>query len=184
MDTGNQDSEAQFLMAENLTCKHDISIKEKVAEMADAGMGWGSISSRLAISRSTVKQWIMTYRATGMDGLLNMGSSKRDYDYETKLAAARAHVDDGRALQDVMAVYRVASRGVLQRWCKAYREGGAEALRPKRKGRPPGTASAPKGRERELEERVRKLEAENAYLKKLNALRAEKRLRAGRSPRS
>ena len=35
----------------------------------------------------------------------------------------------------------------------------------------------------ELEERVRKLEAENAYLKKLAALGAEKRLRAGRGPR-
>ncbi len=58
----NQDSEARFLMAENLACRHDISIKEKVAEMVDAGMGWDSISSRLAISRSTVKQWVMTYR--------------------------------------------------------------------------------------------------------------------------
>ncbi len=152
-------------MVENLTCKHDISIKEKVAEMADAGMRWDSISSRLAISRSAVKRWIMTYRATGADGLLNMGSSKRSYDYEAKLSAARAHMDDGRALQDVMAAYGIASRGVLQRWCRAYREGGAEALRPKRKGRPPGTARAPRSREQELEERVRKLEAEIAYLK-------------------
>lgn len=152
-------------MAENLACRHDISIKEKVAEMVDAGMGWDSISSRLAISRSTVKQWVMTYRATGADGLLNMGSSKRSYDYGAKIAAARAHVDDGRALQDVMAAHGIASRGVLQRWCRAYREGGAEALRPKRRGRPPGTAPAPRSREQELEERVRKLEAQVAYLK-------------------
>lgn len=39
-----------------------------------------------------------------------------------------------------------------------------------------------KTREQELEERVRKLEAENAYLKKVRALEAEKS-RAGRSPR-
>lgn len=172
-------------MSGNLTCKHDVSIKKRVAELVDAGLGWDSISSMLAIPRSTVKQWIMTYRATGMDGLLNMGSSKRAYDYETKLSAARAHVDDGRTLQDVMAAYGIAGRGVLQKWCRAYREGGAEALRPKPKGRPPGRAAAPppKTREQELEERVRKLEAENAYLKKLGALRAEKRLRAGRKPR-
>lgn len=69
-------------------------------------------------------------QATGADGLLNMGSSKRSYDYGAKIAAARAHVDDGRALQDVMAAHGIASRGVLQRWCRAYREGrgrGAQA---------------------------------------------------------
>ena len=71
------------------------------------------------------------------------------------------------------------------KWCKAYREGGAEALRPKPKGRPPGSdaKAVRKTRGQELEERVRKLEAENAYLKKLAALGAEKRLRAGRGPR-
>lgn len=38
-------------------------------------------------------------------------------------------------------------------------------------------------REEELEIRVRKLEAENAYLKKLEALRAEEALRTGSRPR-
>lgn len=53
------------------------------------------------------------------------------------------------------------------------------ALRPKPKGRHKGTSSPPKKttREQELERRVRKLEAENAYLKKSIALKAEKRSR-------
>ena len=38
-------------------------------------------------------------------------------------------------------------------------------------------------REEELEVRLRKLEAENAYLKKLAALRAEETLRTGSKPR-
>ncbi len=120
-----------------------------------------------------------------MDGLSNMGSKKKTYDYETKLAAARAHVDGGRTLQDVMAAYGVPNRASVQAWCRLYREGGADALRPKPKGRPPGSRAEqpPETREQQLEERARKLEAENAYLKKLAALRAEKRLRAGRRPR-
>lgn len=181
----NQDSEVRFFMPQNRTCRYDISIKEKVAEMADGGLGWDFISSALALPRETVKEWVVTYRAVGKDGLLNMGSRKKTYDYETKLAAARAHVDDGLTLQDVMAAYGIASRAPVRKWCKQYREGGAEALRPKPKGRPPGSRGkpAPRTREQELEERVRKLEAENAYLKKLAALRAEKRLRAGRGPR-
>ena len=42
------------------------------------------------------------------------------------------------------------------------------ALRPEPKGRPKGSGAAKEGmtREQELEVRVRKLEAENAYLKK------------------
>ena len=39
-------------------------------------------------------------------------------------------------------------------------------------------------REQELERRVRKLEAENAYLKKSIALKAEKRSRTARRQRS
>lgn len=89
-------------MSLNLRCRHDISAKKKVAVLADDGWGWDAISSALALPRDTVKQWIMTYRAVGMDGLSNMGSKKKTYDYETKLAAARAHADGGRTLQDVM----------------------------------------------------------------------------------
>ena len=83
-----------------------------------------------------------------------------------------------------MAAFGIASRTPLDSWCRLYREGGADALRPKPKGRPKGSAaqSAPKTREQELEARVRRLEAENAYLKKVRALEAEKS-RAGRSPK-
>jgi len=167
-------------------CKYDASTKMRAAELADAGRGWHSISSELALPVSTVRKWVLTYRATGLDGLLRMGSVNRSYDYETRLAAARAHVDQGRTLQDVMTEYGIASASPLHKWCKLYREGGAEALRPRPRGRPAGRAAgpSPKTREQELEERVRRLEAENAYLKKLGALRAEKRLRAGRRPRS
>ena len=61
-----------------------------------------------------------------------------------------------------------------------------EALRPKPKGRPKGAKAAPgpMTREQELERRVQKLEAENAYLKKSIALKAEKRSRTARRRRS
>ena len=71
----------------------------------------------------------------------------------------------------------------LDQWCGLYREGGAEALRPKPKSRPRGSgAKAPMTREQKLEERVRKLEAQVAYLKESIALKAELRSRAGRRP--
>lgn len=97
---------------------------------------------------------------------------KRSYDWDTKVAAARAVVDSGRAKPDVMRELGIASRSPLDVWCRRYREGGAEALRPKPKGRPKGSRAEPREltREQELEERCRRLETEVAYLKKLRAL--------------
>lgn len=45
---------------------------------------------------------------------------------------------------DAMARCGIMSLAPLEKWCRAYREGGAEALRPKPKGRPRGSgAKAP-----------------------------------------
>ena len=72
--------------------------------------------------------------------------------------------------QDAMKAFGVMSLAPLKRWCALYREGGAEALRPRPKGRPSGSKARPRTREQELEERCRRLETEVAYLKKLRAL--------------
>ena len=47
----------------------------------------------------------------------------RRYDWETKAAAARDHVDNGLTVTEVMAKYDVASVAPLQRWCREYRAG-------------------------------------------------------------
>ena len=73
---------------------------------------------------------------------------------ETKVAAARDHVENGLTKTEVMAKYAIASIAPLERWCREYRAGGPEALRP----RPKGSKSKPKPeptREQELAERVR-----------------------------
>ena len=72
----------------------------------------------------------------------------------------------------------VASATPLKRWCRLYREGGADALRPKPKGRPRGSGAkaAPPTREEELEREVRRLEAQVAYLKKGGAPTREEEL--------
>lgn len=78
-----------------------------------------------------------------------------------------AVVDGGMAKSDAMREFGIMSMPPLQRWYKLYLEGGAEALRPRPKGRPRGSGPKPRGRtrEQELEERCRRLETEVAYLK-------------------
>ena len=142
--------------------KHDRKMRELAVELFDEGYGRDIVAARLCMSASIVEKWLLTYRSVGSEVLLCMGSRKTRYAWETKVAAARAVVDEGMGKPEAMA----------------------DALRPKPKGRPKGSAaqSAPKTREQELEARVRRLEAENAYLKKVRALEAEKS-RAGRSPK-
>ena len=83
---------------------------------------------------------------------------------------------------EAMARFGIASPSSFKKWLKAYREEGPEALKPKPKGRPRGSGSPPweATREQQLERRIQKLEAENAYLKKSIALKAEKRSRTAR----
>ena len=97
-----------------------------------------------------------------------MGGKQSRYTFEQRVAAASAVVDGGMAKTDAMAEFGIRSKSPLERWCRLYREGGAEALRPGPRGS--GAKAAPMTREQELEERCRRLEAEVAYLKKLRAL--------------
>lgn len=103
------------------------------------------------------------------EGLMAVGRKYTRYSYEAKLAAARTVVDGGMTRAEAMEGFGIASTTPPKNWVRAYREGSPEALRPKPKGRPRGAGSAsPPGeptREQELERRIRKLEAENAYLK-------------------
>ena len=139
---------------------------------------------RLGVSAETVREWQKMYRVIGRGGLLAMGVKQSRYDYETKVAAARAVVDGGMSKPEVMVRFGIASATSLKKWCRLYREGGAQALMPKPKGRPKGSGvrAVPPTREEELEERVRKLEAQVAYLKKSIALKAHRRSQTGTKP--
>lgn len=60
-----------------------------------------------------------------------MRGGNRTYDHETKLAAVRVHVDEGLPAPEVARRYGLSTVELLGKWCRAYREGGAEALRPR-----------------------------------------------------
>ena len=159
-------------MRTDLRVKHDIEARRMADELFKQGHGHRSTAKALRIPRQTVKQWRQIYRAFGSEALLTMDGKQARYTYEQKVAAARAVVEDGMTRPAAMAEFGIMSMAPLDRWCRLYREGGAEALRPKPKGRPKGSKAEPREltREQELEERCRRLETEVAYLKKLRAL--------------
>ena len=162
--------------------RYGREMRARAADLFEAGLGFELAAKKLDVTAPAVRKWLYAYRATGRKGLIGMGESRRTYDMETKLAVARAVVDEGVPRSEAMARFGIAAATSLDRWCRLYREGGPEALEPGRRGRPEGPGG--RTRERELEERVRKLEAQVAYLKKSIALKAEKSSQTGRKPRS
>ena len=171
-------------MSVHLGLRHDRLLRKQAAQMFEKGFGYGVTASRLGVSAETVREWQKMYRVIGKGGLLAMGVKHTRYDYETKVAAAKAVVDGGMSKPEAMMHFGIASATPLKQWCRLYREGGAQALKPKPKGRPKGlgVGAVPPTREEELAERVRKLEAQVAYLKKSIALKAQKRSQTGTKP--
>ena len=148
---------------------HELSTREAAAGLFEDGHGFEYVAGKLDLARNTARKWLYTYRAFGKEGLFV--TSHKKYSQELKVAAAKDVVEDGMTKAEAMARHGIASLTALERWCRAYREGGPDALEPKPKGRPrkpeePVFAS----REEELEARVRELELELEIQKRINAL--------------
>ena len=157
-------------MRVDLRVKHDIVARKAAIGLFERGHGSESAAKALSVPRGTVRQWLCVYRSFGSEVLRSMDGKQARYTYEQKVAAASAVVDGGMTKAEAMAAFGIMSMSPLKRWCALYRRGGAEALRPRPKGRPSGSKARPRTREQELEERCRRLETEVAYLKKLRAL--------------
>lgn len=144
-------------MREDRRRRYDDGFRREALEPIKAGAGGNPLARWLAMPRQTAEKWIILYRSGGEEAVMG-GNGSRRYDWETKVAAARDHVENGMAKAEAMAMHGIASVTPLERWCREYRAGGPEALGPRPKGRPRGSKSKPKPeptREQELAEQVR-----------------------------
>lgn len=125
-------------MSIDLRVKHDLESRRRAVELFDAGVGCKPAAEALSVPRETVREWQWVYRAFGSEALLSMGGKQSSYTFEQRVAAASAVVDGGMAKADAMAEFGIRSKSPLERWCRLYREGGAEALRPTPEGQAEG----------------------------------------------
>ena len=126
-------------MSVHLRSRHDRLLRKQATQMLEKGCGYRLTARKLGVSAATVREWQKMYRVIGKGGLLAMGVKHTRYDYETKVAATRAVVDGGMSKPEAMAHFGIASATPLKQWCRLYRQGGPQALKPKPKGRPKGT---------------------------------------------
>lgn len=146
-----------------------LPVRQMAAELFSQGVGGKGVASALGLPEKTVEGWLYTHRALGKEALFV--TTHKKYSHELKVAAARDVVENGMTRPDVTAKYGIASLSPLDGRCRAYRNGGPDALLPKPKGRPrkPGKPEYA-SREEELEARVRELELELEIQKRINAL--------------
>lgn len=62
---------------------------------------------------------------------------RNTYSYEEKLGAVEDHIVRGLPASEAMEANGVTSKSAFFRWCNVYRTQGAEALRPRKRGRIP-----------------------------------------------
>ncbi|MGJ7913843.1 helix-turn-helix domain-containing protein, partial [Neobacillus sp. LXY-1] len=103
-----------------------------------------------------------------------------NYSLEYKIGVLNYMNETGTSSYDAAAIFNISSPGLIRNWRSKFEQGGISALEQKKKGRPSMKNESKKnksikpspaeGTVEALQAKIERLEMENAYLKKLNAL--------------
>ncbi|PJG84419.1 hypothetical protein CVP05_11250 [Conservatibacter flavescens] len=130
----------------------------------------------------TLSRWIAQYQYSGSNGLAVL-RTKQKYPAEFKYQVIQAVINGIYSAEQATLQFGLSNSGIISQWLKAFKKEGIKGLKPKPKGRPsmkPKYAKMPpkpKTEEERLKLRILELEAENAYLKKLDELIREEEQR-------
>jgi transposase-like protein len=155
-----------------------LSEDQQVAAIALFEAGWGkrSVARRLGVGVPAIHRLYDRWRVRG-GGALVTKPTKRSFAFAFKMEVVRRFLD-GESKLSLAKEFDLSSPKLIESWARGFRNEGEDALRPKRKGRPPADTDASSAEESELQQLRReneRLKAEVAYLGKLRALRAHER---------
>lgn len=160
--------------------KYDESFKLSVVQRYEQGMqGFKRVAQGYGIDPGMVRRWVKAYQQHGLLGLRRQFSH---YTAQFKLSVLDRIQQEELSMSQAIALFNLrVSSNVIADWQRKYHEQGLAGLQPKPRGRPK-TMSVPElpkpvdpspdatGSHQDLEEEVKYLRAEVAYLKKLRAL--------------
>ena len=133
-------------------------------------MGSGASARRVGVSRYASRALYRRFQLHGRLCLVEK-PTQRQYSFEVKKEIVERHLA-GETKMDLAREFGLSSDQLVKDWSLKWRQGGDDALKPKPKGRPKGSAAPkPLSVEEKLRRQIARLEAENAYLKKLRDLR-------------
>ena len=128
-------------------------------------MGSQAAAKVVGVSRDVTRKLYRRFQLHGRLCLVEK-PTKQQYSFEIKKEVVERHLA-GETKMDLAREFGLSSDILVRDWARKWRKGGDEALKPKPKGRPKGSA-APKrlSEEEKLRRQIARLEAENTYLKK------------------
>ncbi len=121
---------------------YDTRIRKQAVKILATGAGHRLLATKLGIPEATARQWARAYAVGGQAAVLNAGSKHRVYPYELKLSVVLDRLENGLSVREVMIKHGVPSESSVKTWCRQYREGGAEALVDRPRGRKPKNKTA------------------------------------------
>ena len=144
--------------------------REQLVELFEQGMGYTAAANALGVSKYAARTLHRRFQLHGKLCLVEK-PTKQQYSFDIKKEVVQRHLA-GETKMDLAREFGLSSVRLVEVWSQKWRKGGDEALRPKPKGRPKGS-SKPKvlTEEEKLRREVERLQAENAYLKKLRDFR-------------
>jgi transposase len=153
------------------------SKEEKIAAIkaVEAGESIAEVARQRQINESVLKWNVRSYNEHGEKGL---SSHVYSWPVEQKYKVLE-YMHEHQLSYTETGVLLGIRDSTIWNWERRYLENGVEGLEDKKKGRKPRTQKPkpPKTRLEELEEENLDLRIENEYLKKLNALVAEREKR-------
>jgi len=133
------------------------------------------IAKDIGVTDRVVNEWVRRYQKNGVETFLR---SYTKYSADYKMNVLNYMNETGTSSINTAALFNISSPGMIRNWKMNFEVGGYDALVSKKKGRPSmkketnrTTKPTPiEGSVEALEARIKQLEMENAYLKKLNTL--------------
>lgn len=162
----------------------------------ERGRGFRFVADQFQMDPTLLRRWVEAYRLHG-DASLRVRN--KSYSPEFKLSVLQRMWRDNLSLRRVAALFNLGNSTQVGRWQQQYYSGGFEALSagkglsiamppPTDKTPDPTSPSDDDLSHAELLIKLRKLQVENAWLKKLKEFREEKKRQeqakaAGKKPR-
>jgi transposase len=148
--------------------------RKKAVLAVEAGMSIVEAAKQYQIGEGALKISVRQYRAHGEEGF---HTHAYNWTAEQKYQVLKYKQKNHLSAKETGIKFRVSNSAIRQ-WEKRYQEKGIMGLEDKKEGRRSKVPkSQPPKTKEELLERIQYLEAENEYLKKLNALVAEREKR-------
>jgi transposase len=133
------------------------------------------IGKSIGIDHKSIVKWVRQFKNNGFNAFMNKCTT---YTSTFKLEVLNYMAEHGTSLCETAAIFNIPAHSTVANWKMKLETSGIGALRSnkerdipmKNKANKQTNHNSTKGSVKELEDRIKQLEMENEYLKKLNAL--------------